>query len=109
VRGNGQIVQELEALFAGAGWNVIKVLWGSEWDVLFARDTSHALLRRLAATVDGEYQNLGAKDGAYNIENFFKKDAEIQAMLGALIANMGQWQRGVALVEKANALNSDAA
>ncbi len=66
VRGNGQIIQELEALFAGAGWNVIKVLWGSEWDALFARDTQHALLRRLAATVDGEYQNLGANDGAYN-------------------------------------------
>jgi pyruvate dehydrogenase complex dehydrogenase (E1) component len=74
VRGNGQIIQELESLFAGAGWNVIKVLWGSEWDALFARDTQHALLRRLAATVDGEYQNLGAKDGAYNVEHFFKKD-----------------------------------
>jgi pyruvate dehydrogenase E1 component len=81
VRGNGQIIQELESLFAGAGWNVIKVLWGSDWDPLFARDTQHALLRRLAATVDGEYQNLGAKDGAYNIEHFFKKDPEIQALV----------------------------
>jgi pyruvate dehydrogenase E1 component len=81
VRGNGQIIQELESLFAGAGWNVIKVLWGSEWDALFARDTQHALLRRLAATVDGEYQNLGAKDGAYNAEHFFKKDLEIQALV----------------------------
>jgi pyruvate dehydrogenase E1 component len=81
VRGNGQIIQELESLFAGAGWNVIKVLWGSEWDALFARDTQHALLRRLAATVDGEYQTLGAKDGAYNIEHFFKKDLEIQALV----------------------------
>src|SRR6204780_634112 len=81
VRGNGQIIQELESLFAGAGWNVIKVLWGSEWDALFARDTQHALLRRLAATVDGEYQNLGAKDGAYNVEHFFKKDLEIQALV----------------------------
>jgi pyruvate dehydrogenase E1 component len=81
VRGNGQIVQELEALFAGAGWNVIKVLWGSDWDVLFARDTTHALLRRLALTVDGEYQTLGAKDGAYNIENFFKKDPVIQGIV----------------------------
>jgi pyruvate dehydrogenase E1 component len=60
---------------------VIKVLWGSEWDALFARDTQHALLRRLAATVDGEYQNLGAKDGAYNVEHFFKKDPEIQALV----------------------------
>ena len=81
VRGNGQIIQELESLFAGAGWNVIKVLWGSEWDALFARDTQHALLRRLAATVDGEYQNLGARDGAYNVEHFFKKDLEIQALV----------------------------
>src|ERR1700733_3181113 len=81
VRGNGQIIQELESLFAGAGWNVIKVLWGSEWDALFARDAQHALLRRLAATVDGEYQNLGAKDGAYNVEHFFKKDLEIQALV----------------------------
>lgn len=81
VRGNGQIIQELESLFAGAGWNVIKVLWGSDWDALFARDTQHALLRRLAATVDGEYQNLGAKDGAYNVEHFFKKDPEIQALV----------------------------
>ncbi|MGH8231672.1 MAG: alpha-ketoglutarate dehydrogenase [Steroidobacteraceae bacterium] len=81
VRGNGQIIQELESLFAGAGWNVIKVLWGSDWDALFARDTQHALLRRLAATVDGEYQNLGAKDAAYNIEHFFKKDADIQALV----------------------------
>ncbi len=81
VRGNGQIIQELESLFAGAGWNVIKVLWGSDWDVLFARDRKHVLLRRLAATVDGEYQTLGAKDGSYNIEHFFKKDPEIQSLV----------------------------
>src|ERR1700735_2161910 len=81
VRGNGQIIQELESLFAGAGWNVIKALWGSEGGAPFARDTQHALLRRLAATVDGEYQNLGAKDGAYNVEHFFKKDLEIQALV----------------------------
>jgi pyruvate dehydrogenase E1 component len=81
VRGNGQIIQELEALFAGAGWNVIKVLWGSNWDGLFARDTRHTLLKRLAATVDGEYQTLGAKDGRYNIEHFFHKDPEIQALV----------------------------
>src|ERR1700722_11729304 len=81
VRGNGQITQELESLFAGAGWNVVKVLWGSDWDPLFARDTNNALLRGLAATVDGDYQNLGAKDGAYNVEHFFKKDAETQALV----------------------------
>ncbi|MET0387480.1 MAG: alpha-ketoglutarate dehydrogenase, partial [Polyangiales bacterium] len=81
VRGNGQIIQELESLFAGAGWNVIKVLWGSDWDALFARDHSNVLLRRLAATVDGEYQTLGAKDGSYNIEHFFKKDPQVQALV----------------------------
>ena len=66
MRGNGQIIQELESLFIGAGWNVIKVLWGSEWDALFARDKNNDLLRRFAETVDGEYQTLGAKDGDYN-------------------------------------------
>jgi len=81
VRGNGQIIQELEALFAGAGWNVIKVLWGSEWDALFARDKSHVLLRRFAETVDGEYQNLGAKDGDYNRANFFQKDPQSAALV----------------------------
>ena len=88
VRGNGQIVQELEALFAGAGWNVIKVLWGSNWDALFARDTTHALLRRFAATTDGQYQTLGAKDGSYNLEHFFRQDPE----LGALVAQMSDAQ-----------------
>ena len=58
VRGNGQIIQELEALFSGAGWNVIKVLWGSEWDALFARDHDHVLLRQLAATPDGQFRPL---------------------------------------------------
>jgi pyruvate dehydrogenase E1 component len=81
VRGNGQIIQELESLFAGAGWNVIKVLWGSEWDTLFARDVNHALLRRFAETVDGQYQNLGAKDGDYNREKFFQSDAESAALV----------------------------
>jgi pyruvate dehydrogenase E1 component len=81
VRGNGQIIQELEALFSGAGWNVIKVLWGSDWDALFARDTHHALLRQFAATVDGQYQTLGANDGAYNRDHFFKLDPELQALV----------------------------
>jgi pyruvate dehydrogenase E1 component len=84
VRGNGQIIQELEALFAGAGWNVIKVLWGSEWDALFARDKDHVLLRRFAETVDGEYQNLGARDGDYNRARFFQRDAAS----GALVETM---------------------
>ena len=81
VRGNGQIIQELESLFIGAGWNVIKVLWGSDWDPLFARDTHHALLRQLAATVDGQYQTLGANDGAYNQSHFFGLDPELRALV----------------------------
>jgi pyruvate dehydrogenase E1 component len=81
VRGNGQIIQELESLFTGAGWNVIKVLWGSEWDSLFARDTKHVLLRRFAETVDGEYQNLGAKDGDYNRAKFFQVDPASSALV----------------------------
>jgi pyruvate dehydrogenase E1 component len=80
VRGNGQIIQELEALFVGAGWNVIKVLWGSEWDSLFARDKDHALLRRFAETVDGQYQNLGSKDGDYNRQKFFDADPATKAL-----------------------------
>ena len=86
VRGNGQIIQELESLFNGAGWNVIKVLWGSDWDALFARDTQHVLLRALSRTVDGQYQTLGANDGAYNIEHFFRQDPEVQK----LVAHMSE-------------------
>jgi pyruvate dehydrogenase E1 component len=81
VRGNGQIIQELESLFTGAGWNVIKVLWGSEWDSLFARDTNNVLLKRFAETVDGQYQNLGAKDGDYNRVKFFQLDPESSALV----------------------------
>jgi pyruvate dehydrogenase E1 component len=88
VRGNGQIIQELESLFTGAGWNVIKVLWGSDWDPLFARDKHHALLRRLANTVDGQYQTLGANDGAYNEKHFFQLDPELKA----LVAHMSHAQ-----------------
>jgi len=84
VRGNGQVINELEALFSGAGWNVVKVVWGSEWDALFARDTSHALLRRFAAMVDGEYQNLGAKDGDYNLAHFFNRDPELKALAASM-------------------------
>ena len=81
VRGNGQIIQELESLFKAAGWNVIKVLWGSEWDRLFALDKKHLLLKRFAETVDGKYQTLGARDGAYNIKNFFGEDPEIMELI----------------------------
>ena len=81
VRGNGQIIQELESLFTGAGWNVIKVLWGSEWDALFARDSKHVLLRRFAETVDGQYQSLGARDGDYNRAKFFALDPESNTLV----------------------------
>ncbi len=81
VRGNGQIIPELESIFQGAGWNVIKVLWGSEWDALFAKDTNHALLRRFAATVDGKYQTLGANDGEYNLKHFFAEDPEVMKLV----------------------------
>jgi len=95
VRGNGQIIQELESLFAGAGWNVIKVLWGSEWDPLFARDTNQVLLRRLAATVDGQYQNLGARKGDYNRAQFFQVDPELAAMVAHMSdTDLDQLKRG---------------
>jgi pyruvate dehydrogenase E1 component len=81
VRGNGQIIQELEALFTGAGWNVIKVLWGSDWDALFLRDKNHILLRIFAETLDGKYQTLGAKDGEYNLANFFRQDQELAKLV----------------------------
>ena len=87
VRGNGQIIPELESIFQGAGWNVIKVLWGSEWDALFARDKNHALLRCFSETVDGTYQTLGAKDGDYNLKNFFAKDPEALALVSHMTDN----------------------
>ncbi|HET9598070.1 MAG TPA: pyruvate dehydrogenase (acetyl-transferring), homodimeric type [Anaeromyxobacteraceae bacterium] len=71
VRGNGKIIQELESLFRGAGWNVIKVIWGRHWDPLFARDKTGALERRMMQAVDGEYQTYKAKNGAYVREHFF--------------------------------------
>jgi pyruvate dehydrogenase E1 component len=95
VRGNGQIIQELEGLFRGAGWNVIKVLWGSDWDPLFARDTHHALLRRFAETTDGQYQTLGANDGAYNQAHFFQLDPELRALVAHMsLAEIDALRRG---------------
>jgi pyruvate dehydrogenase E1 component len=84
VRGNGKIIQELEAAFLGAGWNVIKVIWGSRWDPLLQRDTKGLLRRLMMECVDGEYQNFKAKGGAYTRENFFGKYAELREM----VANM---------------------
>jgi pyruvate dehydrogenase E1 component len=77
VRGNGRIIDELEKLFAGAGWNVIKLVWGSDWDGLFARDTGGALARAFANTVDGQMQTFAAKDGRYNRDTFFGQNEEL--------------------------------
>ncbi len=84
VRGNGSIVQELEGLFGGAGWNVIKVMWGSDWDSLFARDTENIILKRLHETVDGEFQKFAATDGRFNREHFFNKSPELQNFVAHL-------------------------
>jgi len=84
VRGNGKIIQELEGSFRGAGWNVIKVIWGSYWDPLIARDTSGLLYKRMEEVVDGEYQAYKANDGAYVRKHFFGKYPELKAM----VANM---------------------
>ncbi len=81
VRGNGKIIQELEGEFRGAGWNVIKVIWGSRWDSLFARDTKGLLLKRMEEVVDGEYQTYKAKDGAYIRKHFFGKYPELLDMV----------------------------
>ena len=84
VRGNGKIIQELEAAFLGAGWNVIKVIWGSRWDPLLARDTDGLLRQVMEQCVDGEYQNFKAKGGAYTREHFFGKNP----LLKEMVANM---------------------
>jgi len=84
VRGNGKIIQELEALFRGAGWNVIKVIWGRRWDPLIAQDTSGILLKRMEECVDGEYQDFKSKNGAYVREHFFGKDPALKAMVASM-------------------------
>ena len=80
VRGNGRIIDELERLFAGAGWNVIKLVWGSDWDGLFARDLTGALARALEGTVDGQMQTFAAKDGRFNRDNFFGQNPALAAL-----------------------------
>ena len=84
VRGNGRIIDELEALFAGAGWRVIKLVWGSDWDGLFARDADGALARAFAQTVDGQFQTFAAKDGRYNRDNFFGRNPQLAALAQGL-------------------------
>src|SRR5215467_260561 len=84
VRGNGKVIQELEAAFRGAGWNVIKVIWGSDWDPLLERDTSGLLQRRMGEVVDGEFQTLVTKDGAYVRQHFFGKYPELLDLVSHL-------------------------
>ena len=84
VRGNGKIIQELEAAFRGARWNVIKVIWGSYWDPLLQLDTKGLLRKRMEEAVDGEYQNFKAKGGAYTREHFFGKYPELKKMVSNL-------------------------
>ena len=84
VRGNGRIIDELEALFSGAGWNVIKLVWGSDWDGLFARDAEGALAKAFSQTVDGQFQTFAAKDGRYNRDHFFGQNPELAALAQGL-------------------------
>jgi pyruvate dehydrogenase E1 component len=84
VRGNGKIIQELEGVFRGSGWNVIKLIWGSYWDPLLAKDKDGLLRRRMEEAVDGEYQNYKAKGGAYTREHFFGKYPELKEMVASM-------------------------
>ncbi len=84
VRGNGKIIQELEALFRGAGWNVIKVIWGSNWDDLLARDKSGLLLKRMEEAVDGDYQKYSVEPGSYTRRHFFGKYPELLSLVNSL-------------------------
>ena len=84
VRGNGKIIQELEGVFRGAGWRVIKVIWGSYWDKLFAKDKDGLLRKRMEEAVDGDYQNYKAKGGAYTREHFFGKYPELKDMVATM-------------------------
>jgi len=80
VRGNGRIIDELEALFSGAGWNVIKLVWGSDWDGLLARDTQGALIDAFSGTVDGQFQTYAATDGKFNRERFFGQNEALRTL-----------------------------
>ncbi len=95
VRGNGKIIQELEADFRGAGWNVIKLIWGSYWDPLLARDKDGALKKVMQDTVDGEYQNFKANDGAFVRKHFFGKDPRLLEMVSRMTdADIWRLNRG---------------
>jgi pyruvate dehydrogenase E1 component len=95
VRGNGKVIQELEGAFRGAGWNVVKVIWGSDWDPLLERDTSGLLQKRMAEVVDGEWQTYVTKDGAYIRQHFFGKYPELLELVSHLSdEQIGKLQRG---------------
>ncbi len=95
VRGNGKIIQELEGVFRGAGWNVIKVIWGSYWDKLLAKDKDGLLRKRMEEAVDGDYQNYKSKDGAYVREHFFGKYPELKEMVSNMTdADIWRLNRG---------------
>src|SRR5439155_25062859 len=81
VRGNGKIIQELESFFRGAGWNVIKVIWGREWDALLQADRDGALVNLMNSTPDGDYQTYKANDGAYVREHFFGRDPRTKELV----------------------------
>ena len=91
VRGNGKIIQELEGVFRGAGWNVIKVIWGSAWDDLLARDVDGVLLDKMNSTVDGEFQRYAVADGAYIREHFFGPDPRLRALVDHLSDDELRW------------------
>jgi pyruvate dehydrogenase E1 component len=95
VRGNGKIVQELEGVFRGGGWNVIKLLWGGGWDALLAADKTGLLIKYFNETVDGEYQNYKAKGGKYTREHFFTKHPELEKLVSTMSDDdIGKLQRG---------------
>ncbi|KAB0560491.1 pyruvate dehydrogenase (acetyl-transferring), homodimeric type, partial [Pseudomonas palleroniana] len=95
VRGNGRIIDELEALFGGAGWNVIKLVWGADWDGLFARDADGALVKALSSTVDGQFQTFAAKDGRFNRDHFFgQNEALAQLAQGLTDEQIDRLKRG---------------
>ena len=90
VRGNGKIIQELEGLFRGAGWNVIKVIWGSDWDDLIRRDKSGLLLKRMEECVDGDYQKYVVEPGSYTRKHFFGKYPELLELVNHLTRRADQ-------------------
>ncbi|MBV8621225.1 MAG: alpha-ketoglutarate dehydrogenase [Curvibacter sp.] len=110
VRGNGRIIDELERLFAGAGWHVVKLVWGSDWDGLFARDTQGALARALSATVDGQMQTFAAKDGRFNRDNFFGQNEELARLaMGLSDEQIDRLKRGGHDLVKIHAAYAEAA